>query len=191
MSRFLLPVALSAVLLGAPSYGAEPQVELQLVVEDPRGAALPCQVYLSDAEGKPQRPAGLPFWKDHFVCDGRATLSLPPGKYRYAIERGPEHQRLSGTVELKEGRDHVLQAQLARVLDLQKLGWYAGDLHVHRPVADMELLMRAADLHIAPVITWWNVRNLWAEQGPPREHLHRFDGNRYYHVMAGEDERGG
>ncbi len=65
------------------------------------------------------------------------------------------------------------------------------DLHVHRPVAAMELLMRAEDLHIAPVITWWNKRNLWTEQAIPADPLVRFDANRFYHVMAGEDEREG
>ena len=32
---------------------------------------------------------------------------------------------------------------------------------MHRPLADVELLMRAEDLHVAVVITWWNDRNLW------------------------------
>ena len=70
-------------------------------------------------------------------------------------------------------------------------GWWPGDLHVHRPVEDIELLMRAEDLHVAPVITWWNKRNLWAKEKLPDEPLVRFDGNRFYHVMAGEDEREG
>jgi hypothetical protein len=67
-------------------------------------------------------------------------------------------------------------------------------MHVHRPVADVPLLMRAADLHVAPVITWWHnrqaFRNLWADRLPERP-LVRFDGDRYYHALAGEDERGG
>jgi len=183
---------LAALLFnGAGVHGPEQRVELIIKVDEPRGAALPCRIHLSNAEGKPQQAAGLPFWKDHFVCNGRVTLPLAPGKYRYEIERGPEHQRTSGTLELKEGRDHTLSVQLARFADLKKAGWYSGDLHVHRPLADMELLMRAEDLHVAPVITWWNTRNLWAQQDLPREQLHQFDGNRYYHVMAGEDERGG
>jgi hypothetical protein len=183
---------LAALLFGGPGgFAPEQKVELSIRVDDPRGTALPCRIHLSNAEGKPQQAAGLPFWKDHFVCDGRVTLSLVPGKYRYEIERGPEHQRSTGTLELKAGRDHTLSVQLGRVADLARSGWYSGDLHVHRPVADMELLMRAEDLHIAPVITWWNSRNLWANRDLPRGRLHQFDGNRFYHVMAGEDERGG
>src|SRR5262249_5727487 len=78
-----------------------------------------------------------------------------------------------------------------RLADLAAEGWWSGDLHVHRPVAAVELLMRAEDLHVAPVSTWWNKQNLWAKQALPANPLVRFDGNRFYHVMAGEDEREG
>jgi hypothetical protein len=82
--------------------------------------------------------------------------------------------------------------QLERIVDLAQEGWWSGDLHVHRPLADIEQLMQAEDLHIATVITWWNSRNEWAGLKQLPEHpLIRFDENRYYHVMAGEDEREG
>jgi len=53
--------------------------------------------------------------------------------------------------------------------------------------------MWAEDLHIAPVITWWNNRNLWTEGFSGLNPLHEIEvlGKRYYHVMAGEDEREG
>jgi hypothetical protein len=45
-------------------------------------------------------------------------------------------------------------------------------------------------LHIAPVITWWNNRNSWTN-GLPANVVVRFDGDRFYHLLAGEDEREG
>ena len=150
MSR--LALAACCLLLGAPARG-DKAVSLRINVDGADGSALPCRVHLSDAAGKPQQPPGLPFWRDHFVCSGRAELRLAPGRYRYEVERGPEHQRLRGSLELTEGRDHTLHLQVGRLADLAKEGWYSGDLHVHRPVADIELLMRAEDLHVAPV-TW-------------------------------------
>src|SRR5262249_48602115 len=81
--------------------------------------------------------------------------------------------------------------EVERLIDLPAKGWWSGDLHVHRPVAAMELLMRAEDLHVAPVITWWNKQNLWAAQKMPADPLVRFDGTRFYPVRAGEDEREG
>jgi hypothetical protein len=62
---------------------------------------------------------------------------------------------------------------------------------VHRPVEHLELLMCAADLHIAEVITWWNNTNLWHSRPIPASTIVRFDGNRFYDLLAGEDERGG
>jgi hypothetical protein len=64
-------------------------------------------------------------------------------------------------------------------------------LHVHRAPSDIELLMSAEDLHVAPVITWWNQRNTWADRQPPESLLVSFGQQRFYHLMAGEDERGG
>jgi hypothetical protein len=80
---------------------------------------------------------------------------------------------------------------LERLADLAAEGWWSGDLHVHRPPADVELLMRAEDLYVAPVITWWNNQNHWAGRPPPAEPLVRFDDRRHYHLLAGEDEREG
>jgi len=76
-------------------------------------------------------------------------------------------------------------------VNLSKEGWWSGELHVHRPPADIELLMQAEDLHVAPLITWWNNQNAWRDRSVPANQLVPFDGNRFYHLMGGEDERGG
>ncbi len=62
-----------------------PTARLELRIGDAGGKALPARVHLDDPAGKPQRPEGLPSWRDHFVCDGRADLTLPVGKYRYEV----------------------------------------------------------------------------------------------------------
>src|SRR5262245_61604421 len=49
---------------------------LRLRVRDAKGDLLPARVHLHDAAGKPVRPEGLPFWRDHFVCPGQADLPL-------------------------------------------------------------------------------------------------------------------
>lgn len=155
------------------------------------GEPMPGRIHLRDASGTPQKAKGLPFWKDHFVCPGRVTLDLPEGDYRYEIERGPEYSRGLGTATVAHDERTTVTVELTRLADLPAEGWWPGDLHVHRPTSDIELLMRAEDLHVAPVITWWNNQNLWAKQALPTQPLVRFDETRYYHVMAGEDEREG
>jgi hypothetical protein len=152
---------------------------------------VPCRIHLTGPDGKPVRADELPFFRDHFSCPGTAQLDLAPGEYRYEIERGPEFAQVTGSFTAATDKPQHIAAKLERITDLAKEGWFGGDLHVHRPPGDIELLMHAEDLHIAPVMTWWNRMNLWSTQKPPAQLLVNFDRNRFYHLMAGEDEREG
>jgi hypothetical protein len=179
-------LVLLGLLDGASSGGVE------ITVRDKKSGQLtPCRMHVKDSAGKPQRANGLPFWFDHFVSPGKAVLQLEPGKYTIEIERGPEFKRLAEAFEVKDKENLQRTYEIERVVDLATEGWWSGDLHVHRPVEAMELLMRAEDLHVAPVITWWNKQNLWANKKLPDNPLVRLDGDRFYHLMAGEDEREG
>lgn len=155
------------------------------------GKLVPCRLHVKDAAGKAQRADKLPFWHDHFVCSGSVRLELPAGKYTYECERGPEYPLQAGAFTVTAGARQKIDVELKRLVDLSAEGWWCGELHVHRPIEDIELLMQAEDLHVAPVITWWNKRNLWAGKKLPDPPLVRFDTTRHYHLMGGEDEREG
>jgi hypothetical protein len=189
IAGLLLAAGLGTVGL-APGQADAARVEIAVMDLD-SGRPAPCRVHLMDAAGKPQRAGRLPIWHDHFVCPGPVGLDLPAGRYSVEIERGPEYERHAGSFTLAAGQTRKLTVELRRLADLPAEGWWPGDLHVHRPPGGVELLMRAEGLHVAPVITWWNNQNLWAKQPPPADPLVRFDGNRFYHLMAGEDEREG
>jgi hypothetical protein len=88
------------------------------------------------------------------VCSGTAQLQLSPGDYTYGVERGPEYRSSSGKFKVPSNELVKVSVQLERIADLAMEGWWSGELHVHRPIAEMEQLMRAEDLHLAPVITW-------------------------------------
>jgi hypothetical protein len=203
MRGTIAAVAGVLILIVGQAAAAVEASPLELTVRDPKtGQPVACRVHLSDAAGKPHRPSNLPFWRDHFACPGTARLDLAPGDYTYEVERGPESTRAAGRFTVRESEPRKLDLTLGRITDLAKEGWWSGELHVHRPVAEVALLMQAEDLHVAPVITWWHnrkiYRNLWDDPGKagarlelPADPLVRFDGDRYYHVLAGEDERGG
>jgi len=180
-----------AAVMAAAGFAMADTGHVEIAVVDEAGQPLPCRIHLYDGAGKPQQAEGLPFWRDHFVCPGNVKLELPPGAYRYEIERGPEHEQGAGSFELAQGETERVSVALGRIADLAAEGWYSGDLHVHRALEDMPLLMEAEDLYVAPVITWWNNSNLWTKRELPEDPLVRLDGSRYYHVMAGEDEREG
>jgi hypothetical protein len=189
MRTCLLAATIGAAVL---AQAQDPTARVEITILDKAtGKAMPGRIHLNDAAGKGQRAAKLPFWNDHFVCPGTVALDVAPGKYTLEVERGPEFELYSDTFTLEAGATKKVAVELKRIANLPAEGWWPGDLHVHRPVEDIELLMRAEDLHVAPVITWWNKRNPWDKGRLPENPLVRFDGNRFYHVMAGEDEREG
>ena len=187
-----LGLSLAFLFAASGSFAAADQLgSLRLTIVDSADRQLPCRVHLKNSEGLVQLPTGFPTWDDHFVCSGEVTVDLSPGLYSYEIERGPEYEHVSNEVEITAGKQTRESIRLDRISNLRTKGWYSADLHVHRPLEDIELLMQAEDLDFAPVISWWNDKNSWENQRPPKPTAKRFDGHRIYTVMAGEDERKG
>ena len=184
---WVLLVALLCPELAVAQIGV---IDFQIVDSDSK-EQIPARIHLWDSKGKVIRPPALPFWHDHFVCNGKVRLRVPPGDYRFEIERGPEYRIHYGNFRMLPGARESKVIPLKRILDMSEKGWYAGDLHIHRPVKDVPLLMQAEDLYVAPVITWWNKQNLWSGLDLPDESLQLVDGKRWMHVLSGEDERDG
>ena len=186
----LTSAATTLIVLATPVLAQTSRVEFT-ITDASTQKPVPCRIHLTGPDGKTVRAPNLLFFRDHFSCPGTAQLELPPGEYRYEIERGPEFKQVAGSFTAGANSPQRVAAKLERITDLTKEGWFSGDLHVHRPPGDIELLMRAEDLHIAPVMTWWNRMNLWSTQKPPAQLLVNFDRNRFHQLMAGEDEREG
>ena len=182
--------ALLSITTTPSAHAATGQLEIRAIDKD-TGEPVAVRMHLRNAKGKAVKPPKLPFWHDHFVFDGKVVLDLPVGNYEFEMERGPEYRSQTGYFTIERNATDNKEVVMDRFIDMTKHGWWSGELHVHRPLADIELLMLADDLHVAPVITWWNDRNPWSDKKPPAEPLVRFATNRYYHVLAGEDEREG
>ncbi len=158
------------------------------IVDKATGKPVPCRIHLKDPAGKPVKADPLPFWRDHFVCPGTVKLELAPGKYAYEVERGPEWSQAKGEFDAGAGQVRI---EIARIADLRARGWWAGDLHIHRALEEADLHTAAEDLPVAPVITWWNNRNLWANKEIPADPLRKLEGGRLVRGLEGEDEREG
>jgi hypothetical protein len=161
------------------------------VVDPTLGEPVPCRIHLTNAAGRTQKVGSLPAWNDHFVFPGVIKLKLPRGTYSFEVERGPEYVIQRGWFEIRDGAEDTHTIELKRAVDMKGEGWWSGELHVHRPLDDVELLMQAEDLHVCPVITWWNKKTSWSSRPVPAEAVVKFDGDRYLHRLAGEDERRG
>lgn len=179
----------------AAAFAQEPAPLHIKVTADGLSGPLPCRIHLIGPREAVVQTTEYPSWSGGFSCEGEASLKLPPGEYRYEIEHGPEWSMASGSVTVKPDGSSDLAASLHRLVDLQKEGWWPGEIHVHRPVKDAEVLMKAEDLYVAPFITWWNEKNLWGDKTSaprPENPLIAVDGGkRFVQLMGGEDERAG
>ena len=119
------------------------------------------------------RGAEMPesFWHDPLMYQGGADAFIPP------------HSPIR-LADAAWGID--LEAELAVVTDDVPMGATPAEAAGH-----IRLLMLAEDLHVAPVITWWNKQNLWKDKKLPDSLLVPVGTERFYHLLAGEDERGG
>ena len=106
-------------------------------------------------------PYGRTNWVNPHSVECHTTLSphpfrveLPPGSYTFTVERGKEYFPLVQSVVV--GTEPVqLKLALHRWINLAERGWFSGDGHVHRSLADLPTLLLAEDLNVALPQTYW------------------------------------
>ncbi len=185
-------VALAPWLSVAQPATAGPGGQFRIeVVDRETGEPIACRMYLTNAAKKPLKAPNVPYWHDHFVFSGGITLKLPKGEYDFEIERGLEYLNRIGHFTMDDFSKDKKEVDLKRFVDMAAEGWWSGDLDVRRPAKDLQLLMEADDLHVVELITWPNGKSLLPKTSLSDDPLVRFDGNRYYHLAGGIDERAG
>ncbi len=185
MNLRLAAVLFLASLINPAPLLASGQLEIRVVDHD-SGQPLAVRMHLKNAKGTPVKPSGVPGLGDHFVFDGKIILHLPNGGYEFLIERGPEYLERTGHFQIENFADDNKTIDMKRFADMAKEGWYSGDLDVDRPQKEIELLMRADDLHIVPLVTWSNKKNPWLKQPLPKSAVTQFDGAFFYSLLGGE-----
>ena len=136
------------------------------------GLPTPCTVLIRDATGKLVTENDS--FKSGFRCSGQFLKHLPPGRTHVRITRGFETRAFNQELDLAPGKEVVLEVELARVVDLRKRGWYAGDSHVHMLHGEktvpvdfdfVALTARAEDLQ------YLSLAQTWILQDPTPENL--------------------
>lgn len=94
------------------------------------------------------------------------TVMLAPGEYRITIERGKEYFPLNETLVIPS-KDELSNTpkldstkierrfSLHRWTNMASLGWYSGETHVHRRIAELPNVMAAEDLNVTFPVTFW------------------------------------
>ncbi len=154
-------------------FAAESTVEFRANVADAdTGKALACRVYLRSAGGewhfvKSADPQGSAVqykkqnWNNKESVEMHTTVSAHPfiadlaaGDYTITVERGKEY--FTATREFHVDNKPVkLTIPLKRWIDMARLGWYSGDTHVHRTLAELPNVQTAEDLNVSFPLLYW------------------------------------
>ncbi len=155
---------------------------LKLNVLDEAGRPLPAKVRF-DRLGRKAPPFdddGALDGADRFAWTGNGRLERPleAGRYVLFVTSGIERDAAQKTVDVRHGRDAVVDVRLPRVIDTP--GWIAADLHLHQAPsvdADISLPQRVISIaaegvefavatdhyvvtDLAPTVTWLRERGI-------------------------------
>ena len=96
---------------------------------------------------------------------------------------------------MASGAPAAVRLSLGPWIRMNDLGWWSGDLHVHRPLADVPALMKTEDLNVAVSYTMWNTqqrsRSDWTGKPAPAATVESVSPRHLHMIMNAEDERGG
>ncbi|MBI3463012.1 MAG: CehA/McbA family metallohydrolase [Planctomycetes bacterium] len=135
------------------------------IVHAGSGRAIPARLYVTGSDSQryyPKPSLAHPIKRDlegHVITTGQPfEVELPTGLAHVRIERGPEFHPLAEKVDIPAQGVVEKRFELRRWVDLADLGWYSGELHVHRRLADMHTLLLGEDVNVAMPITAWDGR---------------------------------
>lgn len=88
------------------------------------------------------------------VSANECYVQVPAGRYTLVVERGKTYRPFSRTIDIGD-QDMELRIELKRWWDPAAEGWYSGDTHLHRTIAELRNVLMAEDLNVALPLTSW------------------------------------
>lgn len=126
---------------------------------NPQGAAVP---YNKQVAGTASVERHVALSADPF------QVQLPPGRYRATAMRGKEYLPAIQEFSVPADQPVDLQLKLQRYVRMSEHGWYSGDVHLHRPMAEVPALLLAEDLNLGFPMNYWvrDSQEIPAASGP-------------------------
>jgi hypothetical protein len=199
---YVLQMCLLLILPGTTLRAAE----LRITVKDETGSPVWARLEVRGSDFQMFQPQGAiisdpnyrqkfhgpdGYYGGSFIAGGRVDLELPPGRYTVVAEHGLEYKRKETVVDVTADRTASVAVQLLPWIRMRDLGWYSGDMHVHRSPEDAPSLSLAEDLNISVDNTMFAKWNYWQSKGVPPVPIMRVSPDHFVTLMNGEDERGG
>ena len=174
--------------------------KLHIEVDDERGVPVWTRLEVRNPAGEMFQPAnsihetttkargGQPFYLRSFIVNGTADLDVPPGAYTVIAEHGLEYQRVEREIRVESEKPAALKLQLRPWIRMLEQGWWSGDFHVHRPLADAPGIAQAEDLNFTVLVNRDKREffNHWPAQG-----VTRIADGYFLSLRNAEDERRG
>jgi hypothetical protein len=160
-------IACLACFCSAVQAAPHPDGELKIeVVDAANGQPLPARMHLSAGRQMSIAPNAKPHARravklsmpgsaelgGHFYIDGTTKLPLKVGQYTFELEATPEYLNETGQFEIERHADDSKRVEMKRFVELDKEGWYGGDVDVNRNPKDLPLIERAEGLRVVPNI---------------------------------------
>lgn len=165
------------------------RVQLRVVSVEER-QPVPCKVRLETMDGTPVAIKGEYDYRGWFPIRGEQEIEIEPGPYILRASRGIETVPTYQKVNIHEDGQNI-SVSLHRWIDMNRLGWWSGDTHVHRPLEVIEDLVLAEDLNVAPVLTYWNDRSMIKNNETPSSLIQKIDRHHVYSILNEEHEKQG
>ncbi len=139
------------------------------IVDDSNGRLVPARLYIQSDDGKwshaqssSAKGSAVNYDKIRGASqEVHTTLSahpfqaeLPPGRYTLTVERGKEYHTLTQKIDVSDKPIEV-ELRLRRWIQMADRGWYSGDTHVHRTMAELPNVAMAEDLNVGLPLTYW------------------------------------
>ncbi|MFK8113276.1 MAG: CehA/McbA family metallohydrolase [Rubripirellula sp.] len=166
------PVFLLLALWIAAPCSAQSRVSIAVVDAD-SNKPIPARLYLTAEDGtahffQSESNEGTAFkyekqnWINQRSTEYHTTISahrcsakVPPGTYNLIVERGKTYFPHQQIIKVSDQDLMVPPIQLKRWFDAAKLGWYSGDTHIHRELAELRNVVMAEDLNVVFPLTNW------------------------------------
>jgi hypothetical protein len=117
-------------------FTCRPSMEVSLRILDEHGKPTTASFLIRDsrehvypAQAKRLAP-DFAFHPQVYRADGE-KIKLPAGDYQVEFTRGPEYIVKRQQIIVSDRKSQTFTFQLERWIDLNKLGWYSGDHHIH------------------------------------------------------------
>jgi hypothetical protein len=128
----------SVALKGTADILLQPPAQLQIAVQDDKGAFLPCALVFQRLSGSLPNNERVRYGEQgdygrfdrvYYSLSGNETVPVEPGRYRITVTRGFEYEIAQREIDLRPGARAVWRATLARTAQMP--GYLCGDFHVH------------------------------------------------------------